>query len=62
VIIYGNNNYGRRHLAGALDLLYRTRHRYPYERIVSQTFPLEQVNEVMAAQDRGEITRACLAP
>ena len=59
ITIYGNNNYGRRHLAGALDLLRRTRHKYPYERIASRTFPLEQVNEVMAAQDRGEVTRAC---
>jgi Zn-dependent alcohol dehydrogenase len=60
--IYGNNVYGRRHLRDALDILRRTRQKYPYDRIVSHQFPLEEVNEVLAAQDKGHITRASLVP
>jgi threonine dehydrogenase-like Zn-dependent dehydrogenase len=62
VSIFGNNHYGRRHLRDALDLLRRTRHKYPYERIVSHRFPLTQVNEALAAQDKGTITRSSLVP
>jgi threonine dehydrogenase-like Zn-dependent dehydrogenase len=62
VSIFGNNHYGRRHLRDALDILRRTRHKYPYDRIVSHKFPLEEINEVMAAQDKGHITRASLVP
>jgi D-arabinose 1-dehydrogenase-like Zn-dependent alcohol dehydrogenase len=62
VSIFGNNHYGRRHLRDALDLLHRTRHRYPFERIVSHTFPLTEINEVLAAQNEGAITRASLVP
>jgi threonine dehydrogenase-like Zn-dependent dehydrogenase len=60
ITIYGNNHYGRRHLRDALDILARTRTRYPYDRIVSHKFPFEQINEVFAAQDQGHITRSSL--
>jgi threonine dehydrogenase-like Zn-dependent dehydrogenase len=62
VSILGNNHYSRRHLRDALDLLRRTRHKYPYERIISHRFPLTQVNEALAAQDKGAITRSSLVP
>jgi threonine dehydrogenase-like Zn-dependent dehydrogenase len=62
ISILGNNHYGRRHLRDALDLLRRTRAKYPYERIVSHKFPLTEVNSVFAAQDKGTITRASLVP
>src|SRR5919199_1650640 len=62
ISIFGNNHYGRRHLRDALELLRRARQRYPFDRIVSHTFPLTEINEVMAAQDRGAITRASLVP
>jgi threonine dehydrogenase-like Zn-dependent dehydrogenase len=60
--LIGNNHYGRKHLRDALDMLRRTREKYPYDKIVSHQFPLEQINEVMAAQDEGHITRASLVP
>jgi threonine dehydrogenase-like Zn-dependent dehydrogenase len=62
VSLYGNNHYGRRHLRDALDILHRTRDRYPFDRIVSDKFPLDEINEVLAAQDKGHITRASLVP
>jgi Zn-dependent alcohol dehydrogenase len=60
--IYGNNHYARRHLQQALDILRRTRTRYPYDKIVSHQFPLSEVNEAFAQQDRGTITRSSLVP
>ena len=62
VTIYGNNVYGKRHLQDALDILRRTRHKYPFDKIVSHKFPLAEVNEVLAAQDKGHITRSSLVP
>jgi hypothetical protein len=35
---------------------------YPFHKIVSHRFPLEEVNEVLAQQDKGAITRASLVP
>jgi hypothetical protein len=60
--IYGNNVYGRRHLQDALDILKRTRHKYPFHRIVSHKFPLAEINQVLVAQDKGHITRSSLVP
>jgi len=62
ITIIGNNHYSRRHLRDALDILHRCRGKYPFEKIVSHKFPLEEINEVMAAQDQGHITRASLVP
>ena len=62
ITIYGVNHYARRHLREALDVLQRTRGRYPYERIVSRKFPLSEVNEAFAQQDKGTITRSSLVP
>jgi threonine dehydrogenase-like Zn-dependent dehydrogenase len=62
ITIFGNNHYSRRHLRDALDLLHRTRHKYPYDRIVSHKFPLEQINEAFAQQDKGSVTRSSLVP
>jgi threonine dehydrogenase-like Zn-dependent dehydrogenase len=62
ISIFGNNHYGRRHLRDALGILWRTRSKYPYDRIVSHRFPLTEINEVFAAQDKGTITRSSLVP
>jgi threonine dehydrogenase-like Zn-dependent dehydrogenase len=62
VTIFGVNHYGRRHLRQALDILERTQHRYPFDRIVSHKYPLEQINEAFAAQDTGRVTRSSLVP
>jgi threonine dehydrogenase-like Zn-dependent dehydrogenase len=67
-IIFGNRriqgvaHYEAEHLKGALELMRRTLHRYPWDRVVSHTFPLEQINEAFAAQDKGHITRAAIVP
>ena len=60
--IFAVHVYEPRHLREALALLDRGGRRYPFHKIVSHRFPLEEVNEVMAAQDKGHITRASLVP
>ena len=60
--IFGVHVYEARHLREALSLLERGRQRYPFHKIVSHRFPLEEVNDVMAAQAEGHITRSSLVP
>jgi threonine dehydrogenase-like Zn-dependent dehydrogenase len=62
VTIFGNNHYGRRHLREALDILYRTRRKYPFDRIVSHKFPLAEINAAFEAQNTGQVTRSSLVP
>ena len=40
----------------------RTRTRYPYDRIVSHTFPLDAINEAFRQQEAGHITRGAITP
>ena len=51
----------------ALDFLVRNRTRFPFDRLISNTYPLEKINEAFAAsewhgRDAGTITRAALIP
>ncbi len=62
ISVLGVNHYERRHLRDALQILERTQHRYPFDKIVSHKFPLEQVNEAFAAQATGQVTRSSLVP
>jgi threonine dehydrogenase-like Zn-dependent dehydrogenase len=62
ITIYGNNHYSRRHLFDALSMLQRTSGKYPYDKIVSHKFPLEQINDAFAQQNKGAITRSSLVP
>ncbi|MDQ3810271.1 MAG: zinc-binding dehydrogenase [Chloroflexota bacterium] len=67
-LIFGNRSilgmvyYEAEHLQQALELMRRTRDRYPWARVVSHTFPLEQINEAFAEADRGRVTRAAIVP
>jgi D-arabinose 1-dehydrogenase-like Zn-dependent alcohol dehydrogenase len=67
-ILFGNRrilgiaHYEAEHLQGALDLMLRTRHRYPYHRIVSHRFPLAEINQAFRQQEDGHITRGAIAP
>jgi threonine dehydrogenase-like Zn-dependent dehydrogenase len=51
----------------ALDFLVRNRARWPFERLISHTYPLEKINEAFAesewhAKETTAITRAALVP
>jgi D-arabinose 1-dehydrogenase-like Zn-dependent alcohol dehydrogenase len=67
-LIFGNRSilgmvyYEAEHLQQALDLMRRTRTTYPWHKVVSHKFPLEQVNEAFAQADQGRVTRAAIVP
>ena len=58
-LVFGNRSilgmvyYEAEHLQQALDLMRRTRDRYPWQRVISHTFPLEQINERSSKPTRG---------
>ena len=47
-------------LRRGLELLERTRDRYPYEKILSHRFPLARINEAFAHADQGKAVRTAL--
>jgi Zn-dependent alcohol dehydrogenase len=55
-------HYEAEHLRGALELMRRTLDKYPWGRVVSHKFPLEEINEAFAQQDKGHVTRAAIVP
>jgi D-arabinose 1-dehydrogenase-like Zn-dependent alcohol dehydrogenase len=67
-LVFGNRSivgmvyYEAEHLAQALDLMRRTRSKYPWDRVVSHTFPLEHINEAFVEADQGRVTRAAIVP
>lgn len=67
-IIFGNRriqgvaHYEAEHLKRALDLMVRTRSKYPYHKILSHRFPLDQINEAFRQQEDGHITRGAIVP
>jgi threonine dehydrogenase-like Zn-dependent dehydrogenase len=62
VSILGVGYYEAAHLQRSLDLMLRRREQYPFHKIVSDIFPLEEVENVLAEQNKGHITRAALKP
>jgi Zn-dependent alcohol dehydrogenase len=60
--IIGVAHYEAEHLRDALDLMRRTLTKYPWGRVVSHTFPLQEINEAFALQDKGHVTRAAIVP
>jgi threonine dehydrogenase-like Zn-dependent dehydrogenase len=62
VSILGVGYYEAVHLKRSLDLMLTRARSYPFDRVVSDVFPLEDVERVLAEQDKGHITRAALKP
>lgn len=58
--ILGMLYYEAEHLQQALALVYRTRDKYPWNRVLSHRFPLEQINEAFDLADQGKVTRAAI--
>ena len=60
--IFGLSHYEAEHLRGALEMMRRTLTKYPWGRVVSHKFPLAEINEAFAQQDKGHVTRAAIVP
>ncbi len=60
--LVGVATYEPRAIAQAIQLMQRTRDRYPFEQVLSHKFPLERINEAFAVANRGAGTRVALVP
>ncbi|MBE0481101.1 MAG: zinc-binding dehydrogenase, partial [Dehalococcoidia bacterium] len=49
-------------LRKALDFLVRTRNRYPFDKILSHSYPLEDINKAFEEQNKGHVCRSSLIP
>jgi D-arabinose 1-dehydrogenase-like Zn-dependent alcohol dehydrogenase len=52
--------YGRDTLKKALDFLVRTKNNYPYEKILSQSYKLEDINKAFEDQEKGLVSRSAI--
>ena len=65
-LVFGNRtvmgiaHYEAGDLKKALELVRRTREKYPWERVLSHKHPLAEINEAMEQQDKGHVTRSAL--
>ena len=60
--IHGVVFYGRDTLKKSLDFLSRTKDRYPFERLLSRSYPLEEINRAFEEQDKKLVSRAAIIP
>jgi L-iditol 2-dehydrogenase len=58
--IIGVALYGRDTLKKALDFLVRTRNKYPYEKILSKSYCLEDINQAFDDQNKGLVSRSAI--
>ena len=60
--MYGMVYYEAEHLQQALNLVLKTREKYPWNRVLSHRFPLAEINEAFTMADQGKVTRAAIVP
>ncbi|MFC2027873.1 zinc-binding dehydrogenase, partial [Chloroflexota bacterium] len=58
--IYGVTFYSAAALKKALDFLSRTKNKYPFEKILSRKYPLEEINQAFEDQDKGLVSRSAI--
>ncbi|MEE8470189.1 MAG: zinc-binding dehydrogenase [Dehalococcoidia bacterium] len=58
--IVGVMLYGPDTLKKALDFLSRAKNKYPFDRILSRSYPLEEINKAFEEQDKGLVTRSAI--
>ena len=54
--------YGSDTLKKALDFLSRTKGKYPFDKILSHSYPLEEINKAFEVQDKGLVSRSAIIP
>ena len=58
--IIGSVMYGRDTLKKSLDFLRRTKHKYPFDKIISHYYRLEEINKAFEEQDKGISSRSAI--
>jgi alcohol dehydrogenase len=62
ITVTGVHNYHSRHLKAAVDFLEAEKERFPFEKIVTKRYPLEQIDRAMEAAASGEELRVAVFP
>lgn len=60
--VVGVSFYDRDTLKKALDFLSRTRGKYPFDKLLSHAYSLEEINRAFEDQDKGLVFRASIVP
>ncbi len=58
--IFGVVMYGSDTLKKALDFLSRTKDKYPFDKLLSHAYPLEEINRAFEEQDKGLVSRSAI--
>src|SRR5438067_1954792 len=62
VVIQGAGGLGVYATAVARELMARTRDKYPWHKVLSHSFELEDINQAFEMSDQGKVTRAAIKP
>ena len=68
VLVMGNKSivgvmlYGPDTLKKALDFLSRAKDKYPFNKVLSRPYDLEEINRAFEEQEKGLVTRATIIP
>ena len=62
ISVLGMAHYRWRDLKQALDFVAQHIDSLPFDRVLSHTYPLHDINEAFERQDEGHVTRSALAP
>jgi D-arabinose 1-dehydrogenase-like Zn-dependent alcohol dehydrogenase len=62
ITMYGMVYYEAEHLQQALEMMARTRDKYPWHKVLSHSFALEDINQAFEMADQGKVTRAAIRP
>ena len=54
--------YGPDTLKKALDFLSRTKGKYPFDKILARSYPLEEIDKAFENQDKGLVSRSAIVP
>lgn len=60
--LMGSGNYGSWVIPKVLDFLMRTRDVYPFDKLISHKFPLQEIDQAMKLAVEGKVTRLALTP
>jgi Zn-dependent alcohol dehydrogenase len=58
--IFGMALYTAEAMKKALDFLSRTKHKYPFDKILARDYPLEEINKAFEQQNKGLVTRSSI--
>ncbi len=54
--------YNRSALKKAIDFLSRSKDKYPFDKIISKAYPLEEIEKAFEEQDKGLVSRSTIVP